>query len=48
MEVKRLGKVNKDSYMIPIKDGIATRETSVVNFEGVYEEAALNNSCGIL
>jgi membrane associated rhomboid family serine protease len=32
MEVKRLSEVNKESYMIPIKDGIATRETPVVNY----------------
>jgi membrane associated rhomboid family serine protease len=32
MEVKRLSKVNKESYMIPVKDEIATRETPVVNY----------------
>jgi membrane associated rhomboid family serine protease len=32
MEVKRLSKDDKESYMIPVKDGIPTRETPVVNY----------------
>ena len=32
MEVKRLSEVNKESYMIPVKDDIPTRETPVVNY----------------